>query len=1280
MSKFFLNLYDFFQRRKQVFWAFFLLTTLAIGLGASQIDIEEDITKFFPDDERVEKLNYVFRNSRFVERLVIMVSAKDSAAAPQPDSLVVLADTLVGRIERNLNPYINKISSRVDEEKILEMINIVHQHLPIFLDDADYVKLDSIVNPANIKGALEANYRQLISPAGVAVKRIIAEDPLGFSFLALGKLRQLQYDDNFELYDGYIITKDHRHLIFFLEPVFSSAETGRNTAFIDELASIVNQASVNQLHASASFFGASAVAVGNAKQLRGDSILTISLMVVLLMVFLIGFFKKKRAPFLILIPVIFGGLFSLCSIYLVKGSVSILALAAGSVILGIAVNYSLHFLTHLKHTPDIKTVIKDLVWPLTIGSTTTVLAFFCLRFANAAVLRDVGLFAGFSLIGAALCALIFLPHLIPDKLFLSDHAKQSWLERLSLSSVLDNSRLVWFIFLVTPVFFYFARQVTFNSDVGKLNFMTEETFKAQKKLESINRSSLSAIYVLSTGADLQAALRKSEQITPLLRDLKERDQLRKYSTVSTFLISDSLQQKRIAHWNSFWTGERKSTVANVVRREGGALKFSNQVLSNFDQMVNKTYEVADTSSMNTIRAAFFDEYIIEDERSASVVSLLNVEPTLRQGVYAKLDGTSSYAFDRQMLTNMFVEYVNADFNFIVTFTAILVFITLFISFGRIELTVITFAPMFITWIWILGFMALFNIEFNIVNVMVSTFIFGLGDDYSIFIMDGLRSEYQYGKKVLPSIRASIFLSAATTIAGLGVLIFAKHPALRSIASISIIGIVCVFVMSQTLEPFLFRRLITNRTRKGFTPMTWSGILRTLFTYSSFVLGALVLTVVGLLIRTLPFGRKKLKLFYHTLLGFFTGTLLFVAWNLKLKIIGRSRDQFDRASIIISNHTSFLDILTTTSLHPKLILLTNKWVWNSPVMGGVVRLADYYPVSEGAEESVDRLSDRMAEGYSVVIFPEGKRSEDGKIKRFHKGAFYLAETLKRPILPLLIHGAAHSIPKGTFYLTEGTLTLKFLPRIEPGEERFGATYSERTKGISRYFREEFDALSKEVETPQYFSYKLITNYLYKGPVLEWYLRVKLKLEKDYAPFNKLIPSKGTVLDLGCGYGFLCYMLQFTSNERYITGVDYDEEKIDTANNGYLKTDRLNFYCADVTTFQLDKYDTIVVSDVLHYLREADQDILLKRCFDALNEGGRLIVREGNADLSKRHKGTMITEFFSVKLFRFNKSVNSLNFVSGERIRKLAVSSGLTVNVLDDAKFTSNVIFVIQKTLL
>ncbi len=1273
----FLNIYDFFHRRKTAFRVTFISVLAVVTLGASRITLEEDITRFFPDDPRVEKLNYVFQHSKFVERMVVMISVRDSSLQGQPDSLIAISEEMVARIGAELQPYVQKITSRVDDEKILDVFAAVHEYLPVFLTDNDYTKLDSLTRPGNVRQILEESYRQLISPAGFAFKKIIVKDPLGFSFLALKKLQQLQYDENFELYDNYIVTRDHRHLIFFIQPTFPPSETGNNSVFISGLNTIVDE--VNSKHPQwlASYFGASAVAVGNAKQLRSDTILTVSLMVVLLAILLTGFFRKKRVLFLILLPVIFGGLFSLCAIYLVKGSVSILAIAAGSVILGIAVNYSLHFLAHVKHVHDIRLVIKDLVGPMTLGSCTTVLAFFCLQFANAAVLRDVGLFAGFSLIGAALCSLIFLPHFLSGELFPRKEVRKNWVEHISFSNLGSSKPLLWTILLATPVFFYFARQVNFNSDMSRLNFMTPSTRLSQERLETLNKSSLTAVYVVSSGENLDASLRKNEQVVPALDRMKRSGEINKYVSVSTFLISDSLQRSRIDKWNTFWTHERRAQFLDAVRKEGAALKFSPQVLANVEELVTKTYIPAGDNSMKTIRSAFFDDYIIERDNTATVITLVNVHPNGKAALYKQLEHSPVHSFDRQMLTNLFVEYVNADFNFIVTFTAILVFVALFISYGRIELTLITFFPMFITWIWILGIMALLGIEFNIVNVMVSTFIFGLGDDYSIFIMDGLQEEYRAGKKNLPSIRTSIFLSAATTIAGLGVLIFAKHPALRSIASISIIGIVCVFVMSQTIEPFLFRLLITNRTRRGFTPMTWVGMLRTAFTYMFFVVGAVIMTLLGLLFRIIPFGRQTVRLFYHTLLSWITRTLIYLEPNVRKKIIGRSPVTFSRASILIANHTSFLDILLTTMLHPKLILLTNKWVWNSPVFGGVVRLADYYPVSEGAEGGVERLQDRIREGYSVVVFPEGKRSEDGKLKRFHKGAFYLAEELKMPLQPLIIHGAADGIPKGSFYLNEGQLTLKFLPPIEADDPSFGTTYAERTKNVSKYFREQYALLARETETPEYFSYRLITNYLYKGPVLEWYLRVKIRLEKNYETFHNLIPLEGSVLDLGCGYGFLCYMLQFLSDKRLITGVDYDEDKIETARHGYLKTERLQFYHADVTEFQLQQYDTIIISDVLHYLNAGAQDNLLRNCMEALLPGGRMIVRDGNADLTERHQGTRLTEFFSVKILKFNKSVNALNFVSGNRIRETAAAMGFAVETIDDAKFTSNVIFVVRK---
>ena len=105
------------------------------------------------------------------------------------------------------------------------------------------------------------------------------------------------------------------------------------------------------------------------------------------------------------------------------------------------------------------------------------------------------------------------------------------------------------------------------------------------------------------------------------------------------------------------------------------------------------------------------------------------------------------------------------------------------------------------------------------------------------------------------------------------------------------------------------------------------------------------------------------------------------------------------------------------LNPKLILLTNRWVWRSPVFGIAIRMADYYPVAKGIENSIELLRNRVNNGYSIVIFPEGTRSVDWKINRFHKGAFYLAEQLNIDILPIVIDGTGYTLTKNDFFLKE-----------------------------------------------------------------------------------------------------------------------------------------------------------------------------------------------------------------------------------------------------------------------
>ena len=199
-----------------------------------------------------------------------------------------------------------------------------------------------------LKITLANNYRQLISPSGVAFKPIVARDPAGISNVVLKKLQSLQVNEDFVLYDNYFFSKDHQYLLFFISPVYPPNDTGHNSEFLNKLDAVITRMQAESPGVQAKYFGAVVVAAGNARQLNRDTVLTVSIMLALMVVFLFGFLRKATAPLYILLPVFFGGLFSLSMVWLIQGTISVLAIAAGSIVLGIAINYSLHFLSHLK--------------------------------------------------------------------------------------------------------------------------------------------------------------------------------------------------------------------------------------------------------------------------------------------------------------------------------------------------------------------------------------------------------------------------------------------------------------------------------------------------------------------------------------------------------------------------------------------------------------------------------------------------------------------------------------------------------------------------------------------------------------------------------------------------------------------------------------------------------------------------------------------------------------------------------------------------------------------
>ena len=129
---------------------------------------------------------------------------------------------------------------------------------------------------------------------------------------------------------------------------------------------------------------------------------------------------------------------------------------------------------------------------------------------------------------------------------------------------------------------------------------------------------------------------------------------------------------------------------------------------------------------------------------------------------------------------------------------------------------------------------------------------------------------------------------------------------------------------------------------------------------------------------------------------------------------------DQPRVIICNHQSHLDLVCQLIFTPNIIFLTNDWVWHNPFYGFLIRHAEYLPVSNGIDDLLPKLRSLVERGYSIAVYPEGTRSVDGRIGRFHQGAFHIAGQLGLDVLPMYLYGPGHVLPKNAYMLRKGKI--------------------------------------------------------------------------------------------------------------------------------------------------------------------------------------------------------------------------------------------------------------------
>ena len=1076
MSTFLLHISKFFQRH--TWWSWLIIAcilTVSLTL-ASRMKFKEDINQLIPKSEQSLITQDILKTVDFTDKIIVNIGVEEGG---NEDKLVAFAENFLEKLQDSTAFEIKKVQGKVAEEDMLQTYDFIYEHLPLFLNERDYKTIEKKLHQDSIAQIVKSSYKSLISPAGLITKQYIIKDPLQLTSLGLEKLKRLQVGDDFDLYKGFLLTNNRKNILLFISPKFKTSNSAKSEILSENLYKLVNELNENSPDVKANLLGSMLYAVANAKQIKQDIQYTISFALVLLLVILISFYKKIYIPLILFIPTLIGATVAIGILALFKTQISLISLGIGSILLGITLDYALHTLTHSRESLTIKELYKQISPSILVSSVTTATAFFCLFFVKSEALKDLGLFAAISVIVAAFSALIVIPQLYKPQKKNKNH--QTWLDRFSKISLEENKWLVGGVVVIFIIGLFFFQKVGFDEDLSNLNYQPEVLAKAEAKLQETAQTSFKSLYVVSYAEEIEGALQTNHKLFEKLQTLEKKNEIERFSSLGGIVLSDDDQQRKINTWKTFWNANRVDSLQMNFKKAGGEVGFKENTFNNFYNTVNKEYKSIYLNEYQKVSNLFIDEFLTtaKDEKLSTVLSIVQVNETQREAFTNFIEKENGVlAIDKKALNESLLGTLQSDFSKLISYSFVAIFIILWLAFRQIELVVITLIPIAITWVISLFCMYMLSIPFNILNIIISTFIFGLGIDYSIFITNGLQYQYLDNQPKLATYRSSIVLSVITTLLGMGVLIFAKHPALISIATVSIIGVLTAALVSFTLQPWLFMWAITNRAKKGLAPLQLQNFVMTSLGFIYFGVGAfMVSTLSFIFLPILPFRKEKKMRYFHQIISSLMGSVLATNPFVKKKSLNFSEDIWTKPSILIANHSSFLDILSLGKLNPKLIFLVNDWVYNSPVFGKAVKLAGFYPVSNGIDDGIAHLQQKVDEGYSLIAFPEGSRSLNNKINRFHKGSFYLAEKLQIPITPILIHGASEVLPKGDFTINKGKITLKCLPQIDPKSSSFGTGYREQCKSISAYFRKEYQKLKDRVEQEGYFKNYLLSNYRY-----------------------------------------------------------------------------------------------------------------------------------------------------------------------------------------------------------
>lgn len=827
MTEFCIKIYRFFRNYRAVFWVSMIALYAFFGYFASKIYLEEDINKLMPSSKNEDgTTKLAFANLRIKDKTFLLFEGKNGASV---EHITEICDAFIDSLESrkaamdSTQQVIGNIFYRLPDDLMLDVIDYMSAHLPAYIDTSVYTRLDAMLTYPHMKLQMKANHDDLLSPVGSMFPELIQMDPVGLRGLLMEQMKPFTEGaaGSYKTLNGHFFVQDSTVCVAFITPMYSATNTGQGSTLFRILNDQIEQFSASAPDVKISYHGTPASGFYNSWRIKSDLKGTIIGSLVLVLIFISICFRNYNTIPLLLLPVVFGTLFGLAAMYFIKGHFSLLALGIGAIVLGVALSYVLHIITHYKYISDPEQVLRDQVKPVCLGCLTTIGSFMGLIFIRTELLQDFGLFAAFAIVGTTFFSLVFLPQFLNPRKNKLNHRAFAIIDRIN-AYPFDRKKPLLFTILATAVVcigFYIAGGTQFDADMHNLGYKAESTSYSENLLRSKTHTGDKQKYFASSGATMEEAIENFEIMATKLDSLQNIGLVKSYTHTNQIFVPLHVQQERIDAWKNFWTGERLQLVHDLINKTAPEAGLIPDAFSPFFELATADYEpdalyeasiIPEGYQSTLMEQSYNDEYLCFTSVRCKNDSIHSKESDYNRICEAIVSSPNLLVLDTYYYTTDTLIQLNDDFNVLQWVSMLFVLIVLFFSFHfNIKHTLLGFMPILSSWLIVLGAMVIFDVRFNLINIIISTFIFGIGVDYSIFVMNGLIGGKE-NSRLLGYHKTAIFFSAFILIVTVSSMLFAEHPAIKSVGFSILVGMISAVVISYVIQPAIFRMINKNK--------------------------------------------------------------------------------------------------------------------------------------------------------------------------------------------------------------------------------------------------------------------------------------------------------------------------------------------------------------------------------------------------------------------------------------------------------------------------------------